>query len=119
MQVIQDGGRPIKAWIDGVELEDSARAQLVAVSKLPFIFQHVAVMPDVHWGVGATIGSLVEVAEKFGCHVGGGFRITQDPCDECERLAACPFGSECVTCNPPTSSSAVVHMKAPTVTGMG
>jgi len=59
MQVFQDGGRPIKAWIDGVELEDSARAQLVAVSKLPFIFQHVAVMPDVHWGVGATIGSVI------------------------------------------------------------
>ena len=66
----------------------------------------------------AATDALVEVAEKFGCHVGGGFRITQDPCDECERLAACPFGSECVTCNPPTSSSAVVHMKAPTITGM-
>src|ERR1700761_5580767 len=50
---------PIKAWTDGVELEDSARAQLVNISKLPFIFKHVAVMPDVHWGMGATVGSVI------------------------------------------------------------
>jgi tRNA-splicing ligase RtcB len=59
MQVIQDGGRPIKAWIEGVELEDSARAQLVNIAKMPFIYKHVAVMPDVHWGMGATIGSVI------------------------------------------------------------
>lgn len=59
MQVFQDGGRPIKAWTDGVELEDSARAQLVNIAKMPFIYKHVAVMPDVHWGMGATIGSVI------------------------------------------------------------
>lgn len=59
MQIIVDGGKPIKAWVDGVELEDEAKAQLIAVSKMPFIHHHIAVMPDVHWGVGATVGSVI------------------------------------------------------------
>ncbi len=61
MQVISEPGQrvPIKAWIDGVELEDAARKQLVNVASLPFIHKHVAVMPDVHWGMGATVGSVI------------------------------------------------------------
>ncbi len=59
VQVFQDGGAPIKAWTDGVPVEDSARQQLVNVSKLPFIHSHIAVMPDVHWGMGATVGSVI------------------------------------------------------------
>jgi len=55
-----DGGRvPIKAWIQGVQLEDSAREQLRNVARLPFIHRHVAAMPDVHWGMGATVGSVI------------------------------------------------------------
>lgn len=57
--VIVEGGVPIKAWVRGVQLEDEARKQLVNVSKMPFIHKHVAVMPDVHWGMGATIGSVI------------------------------------------------------------
>ena len=52
-------GVPIKAWVDGVPLEDAARKQLVNVSQLPFIFKWVAAMPDVHWGIGATVGSVI------------------------------------------------------------
>lgn len=59
MQVITDGGKPIKAWIDGVQLEAQAREQLINASKMPFIHKHMAVMPDVHWGMGATIGSVI------------------------------------------------------------
>ncbi len=60
MQIIaEDNKRPIKAWIDGVELEDAAREQLLNVAALPFIYPHVAVMPDVHWGKGATVGSVI------------------------------------------------------------
>ncbi len=58
-EVIHEGGQPIKAWIKGVPLEDAARQQLVNVASLPFIHKHVAVMPDVHWGMGATIGSVI------------------------------------------------------------
>ena len=51
--------KPIKAWIEGVALEDEARAQLLRTAQLPFIHTHVAVMPDVHMGIGATVGSVV------------------------------------------------------------
>src|SRR5258705_7327483 len=50
---------PIKAWTNGVPVEDSARQQLINVASLPFIHKHVAVMPDVHWGRGATVGSVI------------------------------------------------------------
>jgi len=59
VQVFQENGAPIKAWIDGVQLEDAARKQLVNVASLPFIHHHVAAMPDVHWGMGATVGSVI------------------------------------------------------------
>ena len=59
VQVIQEGGAAIHAWIDGVPLEDSAKAQLINVASLPFIHHHIAAMPDVHWGMGATVGSVI------------------------------------------------------------
>jgi len=58
-QEIQSDGAPIKAWTDGVPVEDSARQQLINVASLPFIHKHIAVMPDVHWGMGATVGSVI------------------------------------------------------------
>ncbi len=57
--VIETKNVPIKAWTNGVPVEDSARQQLVNVASLPFIHKHVAVMPDVHWGMGATVGSVI------------------------------------------------------------
>jgi tRNA-splicing ligase RtcB len=57
--VIETAGVPIKAWTRGVAVEDGARKQLVNVAQLPIVFHHVAVMPDVHFGVGATVGSVV------------------------------------------------------------
>ena len=60
MQVIQGNkGGLIKAWIDGVSVEDQARAQLDNIASMPFIHKHVAIMPDVHWGMGATVGSVI------------------------------------------------------------
>ena len=58
-KVIQENGAPIKAWIEGVPLEDAAKQQLVNVASLPFIHHHIAAMPDVHWGMGATVGSVI------------------------------------------------------------
>ena len=52
-------GVPIKAWTRGVQLEDRARDQLKNVAQLPFIYRWVAAMPDVHWGIGATVGSVI------------------------------------------------------------
>ncbi len=52
-------GVPIKAWTKGVKLEDEAKKQLLNVAQLPFVYKWVAAMPDVHWGLGATIGSVI------------------------------------------------------------
>jgi tRNA-splicing ligase RtcB (3'-phosphate/5'-hydroxy nucleic acid ligase) len=54
-----EGGRPVKMWTHGVPVEDQARQQLANTARLPFIFKHVAAMPDVHLGKGSTIGSVI------------------------------------------------------------
>ena len=52
------GGRvPVQVWTD--ELEAGARTQLDNLARLPFIHHHVAAMPDVHAGIGATVGSVI------------------------------------------------------------
>ena len=50
-------GSPVKVWTD--EIDDNAVIQLENMSKMPFIHKHIAAMPDVHWGMGATIGSVI------------------------------------------------------------
>lgn len=50
------GNVPVKVWTDS--LEASAEQQLTALAGCPFVFHHVAAMPDVHYGLGATIGSV-------------------------------------------------------------
>lgn len=52
-------GKPVKMWTQGVAVEEDARAQLRNTAQMPFIFKHVAVMPDVHLGKGSTIGSVI------------------------------------------------------------
>lgn len=50
---------PVKIWSDLKDVEPSAVKQLQNTAALPFVFKHVAVMPDVHFGMGATVGSVV------------------------------------------------------------
>ena len=52
-------GEKIVAFLNPTGIEPSAMAQLENVSKLPFIFHHIAVMPDCHLGIGATVGSVI------------------------------------------------------------
>ena len=73
MQVIkEEGSRPIKAWVNnkvsgegvsttfGIDIEDSALTQLKNLARLPFIHSNgVAVMPDVHAGIGSTVGTVI------------------------------------------------------------
>lgn len=56
---IETGGVPIKAWIRGVHTDDNAIRQLQNVARLPIVHSHIAAMPDVHWGIGATVGSVI------------------------------------------------------------
>lgn len=58
-ETIESTGKPIKAWIKDVPVEESAIQQLKNLSQMPFIYSHVAAMPDVHWGMGATVGSVI------------------------------------------------------------
>lgn len=55
----EEGGSPLKLWNRGVVFEDAAIQQMKNVAKLPFIHKHVAAMPDCHWGLGATVGSVI------------------------------------------------------------
>lgn len=54
-----ENGTPIKMWTQGVPVEQDAQQQLLNTAKMPFIFKHLAVMPDVHLGKGSTIGSVI------------------------------------------------------------
>ncbi len=55
----ETGGVPIKMWTHGVPVEDGAREQLVKTARMPFIHKWLAVMPDVHQGIGSTVGSVI------------------------------------------------------------
>lgn len=54
-----EGGAPIKSWTRGVPVDEKAKEQMAKAAKMPFIFKHVAAMPDVHVGIGATVGSVI------------------------------------------------------------
>lgn len=54
-----EAGAAVKMWTRGVPVEEEAKKQLLATAHLPFIFKHLAVMPDVHLGKGSTIGSVI------------------------------------------------------------
>jgi tRNA-splicing ligase RtcB len=60
-----EGGVPIKAWIDGVPFDDKAGDQLRNVARLPIVHKWIAAMPDVHWGIGATVGSVIPTADAI------------------------------------------------------
>src|SRR2546429_9494261 len=75
-------GVPIKAWTKGVQLEDQARTQLLNVAQLPVIFKWVAAMPDVPWGLGATVGSVIPtrgaiIPAAVGVDIGCGMMAVQ------------------------------------------
>src|SRR5688572_15574919 len=56
-QEIDEGRVPVKVYT--TEIEPAARAQLVNISRLSIVHHHVAAMPDVHLGIGATVGSVI------------------------------------------------------------
>lgn len=53
------GGKNLKLWNSHGEFEPQAMTQLYQTAALPVIFKHVAGMPDVHLGYGATVGSVI------------------------------------------------------------
>ncbi len=81
-QTLSTDNVPIKAWTHGVPFEAEAEAQLRRVAALPFIHKWVAVMPDVHAGLGATIGSVIAskravIPAAVGVDIGCGMMAVQ------------------------------------------
>lgn len=64
-EVMNTGSGLVKMWTRGVPVEDSAREQLQNVARMPFVHKWVAAMPDVHWGMGATIGSVIPTSKAI------------------------------------------------------
>ena len=62
-KIIGKGRVPIKIYTD--EVEPKAMQQLYNIAQLPFIHSHVAAMPDVHAGIGATVGSVIPTKEAI------------------------------------------------------
>lgn len=52
-------GGKINAWVDGVEFEMAAQQQAHKLASLSFIHEHIAIMPDVHMGVGSSVGTVI------------------------------------------------------------
>ena len=75
------GGRvPVKVWTP--DLEPEARRQLENVSRLPIVHGHIAAMPDVHTGIGATVGSVIPtkgaiIPAATGVDIGCGMNAVQ------------------------------------------
>jgi tRNA-splicing ligase RtcB len=77
---LNKGRVPVKVWTP--DLDHDAMAQLIAVSQLPIVRHHVAAMPDVHVGVGATVGSVIPTAGAIipaavGVDIGCGMHAVQ------------------------------------------
>lgn len=75
---------PVKIWTDENGIEDEAKAQLVKMARLPFVFKHVAAMPDVHAGFGSTIGSVIAtkgavIPGAVGVDIGCGMMAVKTP----------------------------------------
>ena len=87
---IHDGLVPVKIYTG--EIEPAARQQLVNISRLPVVHHHVAAMPDVHLGIGATVGSVIPTKKAIipaavGVDIGCGMMarrltLTADDIDE-------------------------------------
>lgn len=63
--VIESGRAPIKAWTKGVGIEEEAIRQLQNTARLPIVHGWVAAMPDVHFGLGATVGSVIPTKDAI------------------------------------------------------
>jgi len=61
-----DNGREARIWVERPELvEEQALKQIESMLTAPNLFEHIAVMPDVHWGMGATIGAVMALDDAI------------------------------------------------------
>lgn len=65
LNITTGSAHPIKGWTVGVSVEEGALKQAFNIAQMPFIFKHVALMPDVHYGIGATVGSVIATTKAI------------------------------------------------------
>lgn len=90
------GNKIIKSWTQGVYFEEQAKEQLHNIAEMPFIYKHVAAMPDVHLGKGATVGSVIAtkgaiIPAAVGVDIGCGMmaiKTSLKSCDLPDNLSA-------------------------------
>lgn len=63
--VLNKGKVPVKIWIPMQDIESAALTQLSNMANLPFLFKHIAAMPDAHMGNGACVGSVVATKDAI------------------------------------------------------
>lgn len=82
MQRLKGDKVDILAWAEVAEIDSEAISQLKRVTALPWVFHHVAAMPDVHAGKGATVGSVIAMKDAVspaavGVDIGCGMAAVQ------------------------------------------
>jgi tRNA-splicing ligase RtcB len=65
ISTLDTGAVPVRLWTDVNTVEYEALNQLRNISNLPWVYKHVAVMPDVHFGKGATVGSVIAMKDAL------------------------------------------------------
>jgi tRNA-splicing ligase RtcB len=81
------GGKLVKVWLESeADIEDGAKKQIVNLSRLPFLFKQVAIMPDVHSGYGMPIGGVIAthgviIPNAVGVDIGCGMAFTMTDTD--------------------------------------
>ena len=104
----EDGKGLIKAWVNGVSFDSRAQEQVRNAASMPFIHKWIAVMPDVHVGMGATVGSVIPTKKAIipaavGVDIGCGMMAVEtslkasDLPDDLKHIrnlieSACPHG---------------------------
>ncbi len=83
---LNKGAKPVKIWSEAHDVESQALDQLQNISNLPFIYHHIAAMPDVHLGNGATVGSVIAtrdavVPSAVGVDIGCGMQAVKTDLD--------------------------------------
>jgi tRNA-splicing ligase RtcB len=89
MNVISTEKKPIKMWLS--DLEETALSQAKNLANLPFVFKHIAIMPDSHAGYGMPIGAVlatngVIVPNAVGVDIGCGMCAVKTSLKDIDKL---------------------------------
>lgn len=107
-QVYSDGKVLVKVWTNDIEVEAVEQVKLLA--QLPFLFKHIAVMPDVHAGRGSTVGTVyatsdVVIPSTIGVDIGCGMAAVKTPYTASDLVGKLPLLRKYIENNVPVGFS--------------